>query len=115
MSATSEAWAAFRRAQRRVGRVSQDAVAGAVARARGIAAKMSDRPGSGLGPLRKTMPGAGPVTALVTRTFAPDLATFKRGRDFAASCDTRAFGVPFGGVPKQHATGGKARLGKTST
>jgi transposase len=53
----------------------------------------------------QTMPGVGPVTALATRTFAPDLATFKRGRDFAAW---------LGLVPKQHSTGGKARLGKTS-
>jgi transposase len=53
----------------------------------------------------QTMPGVGPVTALATRTFAPDLVTFKRGRDFAAW---------LGLVPKQHSTGGKARLGKTS-
>ncbi|WP_147385986.1 transposase, partial [Paracoccus sp. JM45] len=32
----------------------------------------------------QTMPGVGPVTALAIETFAPDLATFKRGRDFAA-------------------------------
>ena len=36
----------------------------------------------------QTMPGVGPVTALATRTFAPDLATFKRGRDFAARLST---------------------------
>jgi len=53
----------------------------------------------------RTMPGVGPVTALAIETFAPDLATFKRGRDFAAW---------LGLVPKQHSTGGKARLGKTS-
>ncbi|SUZ33336.1 hypothetical protein ROE7235_03105 [Roseibaca ekhonensis] len=53
----------------------------------------------------QTMPGVGPVTALAIETFAPDLATFKRGRDFAAW---------LGLVPKQHSTGGKARLGKTS-
>ncbi len=32
----------------------------------------------------QTMPGVGPVTALAIETFAPDLATFRRGRDFAA-------------------------------
>jgi transposase len=53
----------------------------------------------------QTMPGVGPVTAFAIETFAPDLATFKRGRDFAAW---------LGLVPKQHSTGGKARLGKTS-
>ena len=53
----------------------------------------------------QTMPGVGPVTALAIETFAPDLATFKRGRDFAAW---------LGLVPKQHSTGGKGRLGKTS-
>lgn len=53
----------------------------------------------------QTMPGVGPVTALAIETFAPDLATFRRGRDFAAW---------LGLVPKQHSTGGKARLGKTS-
>jgi len=44
-------------------------------------------------------------TALAIETFAPDLATFKRGRDFAAWLAL---------VPKQDSTGGKARLGKTS-
>ncbi len=53
----------------------------------------------------QTMPGVGPITALSIETFAPDLATFRRGRDFAAW---------LGLVPKQHSTGGKARLGKTS-
>lgn len=53
----------------------------------------------------QTMPGVGPITALALETFAPDLGTFRRGRDFAAW---------LGLVPKQHSTGGKARLGKTS-
>ena len=53
----------------------------------------------------QTMPGVGPVTALAIETFAPDLATFRRGCDFAAW---------LGLVPKQHSTDGKARLGKTS-
>lgn len=53
----------------------------------------------------QTMPGVGPVTALAIETFAPDLASFRRGRDFAAW---------LGLVPRQHSTGGKARLGKTS-
>jgi transposase len=53
----------------------------------------------------QTMHGVGPITALAIETFAPDLTTFRRGRDFAAW---------LGLVPKQHSTGGKARLGKTS-
>lgn len=53
----------------------------------------------------QTLPGVGPITALAIETFAPDLASFRRGRDFA---------VWFGLVPKQHSTGGKALLGKTS-
>lgn len=53
----------------------------------------------------QTMPGVGPITALAIETFAPDLATFRRGRDFAAW---------LGLVPKQHSTGGKSWLGKTS-
>lgn len=53
----------------------------------------------------QTMPGVGPITALAIETFAPDLASFRRGRDFAAW---------LGLVPKQHSTGGKARLGRTS-
>jgi transposase len=53
----------------------------------------------------QTMPGVGPITALALETFAPDLATFWRGRDFAAW---------LGLTPRQHSTGGKARLGKTS-
>ena len=53
----------------------------------------------------QTMPGVGPITALAIETFAPDLNCFRRGRDFAAW---------LGLVPKQSATGGKLRLGKTS-
>lgn len=53
----------------------------------------------------QTMPGIDPVTALAIETFAPDLATFRCGRDFAAW---------LGLVPKQPSTGGKVRLGKTS-
>jgi hypothetical protein len=44
----------------------------------------------------QTMPGIGPVTAAAIEAFAPPMATFKRGRDFAAW---------LGLVPRQHATG----------
>ncbi len=53
----------------------------------------------------QTMPSVDPVTALAVETFVPDLATFKRGRDFAAW---------LGLLPKQHSTGGKAQLGQAS-
>lgn len=53
----------------------------------------------------QTMPGVGPITAMAVETFAPPMAIFKRGRDFAAW---------LGLVPRQHSTGGKQILGKTS-
>jgi len=53
----------------------------------------------------QSMPGMGPVTAAAIAAFAPPMATFKRGRDFAAW---------LGLVPRQHTTGGKPRLGRTS-
>ena len=51
----------------------------------------------------QTMPGVGPLTAVAVEAFAPDMAQFKRGRDFAAW---------LGLVPRQHSSGGKARLGR---
>ena len=53
----------------------------------------------------QTMPGVGPMTALAVEAFAPNMAEFKSGRDFAAW---------LGLVPRQHSTGGKARLGRIS-
>jgi transposase len=53
----------------------------------------------------QSMPGVGPITAAAIEAFAPPMATFKRGRDFAAW---------LGLVPRQHTTGGKPRLGRTS-
>ena len=53
----------------------------------------------------QTMPGVGPITAMAVASFAPPMETFRRGRDFAAW---------LGLVPKQHSTGGKPRLGRTS-
>lgn len=52
-----------------------------------------------------TMPGVGPITAMAIETFAPPMEVFKCGRDFAAW---------LGLVPRQHSTGGKQRLGRTS-
>jgi transposase len=53
----------------------------------------------------QTMPGVGPLTALSVEAFTPDMAQFKCGRDFAAW---------LGLVPRQHSSGGKARLGRIS-
>ncbi len=52
-----------------------------------------------------TMPGIGPVTAVALITLAPPSETFAKGRDFAAWA---------GLTPRQHSTGGKTRLGRTS-
>ncbi|MEM1076642.1 MAG: IS110 family transposase [Pseudomonadota bacterium] len=51
----------------------------------------------------QTMPGVGPVTAIAVEAFGPDMAQFDTGRDFAAW---------LGLVPRQHSSGGKARLGR---
>ena len=53
----------------------------------------------------QTMPGVGPLTALAVEAFAPDMAQFRCGRDFAAW---------LGLVPRQHSSGGKDRLGRLS-
>jgi transposase len=52
-----------------------------------------------------TIPGVGPVVATALVALAPPAATFQRGRDFAAW---------LGLTPKQHSSGGKERLGRTS-
>jgi len=53
----------------------------------------------------QTAPGVGPLSAMAIRAFAPDLNTFRCGRDFAAW---------LGLVPRQNSTGGKQRLGRVS-
>jgi transposase len=53
----------------------------------------------------QTMPGVGPMTALAIEAFAPDMKSFRSGRDFAAW---------LGLVPRQHSSGGKDRLGRVS-
>lgn len=52
-----------------------------------------------------TIPGIGAITAAAMTAFAPPAETFAKGRDFAAW---------IGLTPRQHSTGGKERLGKTS-
>lgn len=50
-----------------------------------------------------TIPGVGPITASLIAATVTDIGAFKRARDFAAW---------LGRVPRQHSTGGKARLGR---
>lgn len=52
-----------------------------------------------------TMPGLGPITAMAIEAFAPTLTVFRRSRDFTAW---------LGLVPRQHSSGGKQILGRTS-
>jgi len=51
------------------------------------------------------MPGVGPITAMALAAFAPPMESFRQGRDFSAW---------LGLVPRQHSSGGKPRLGRTS-
>lgn len=53
----------------------------------------------------QTMPGVGPLVASAIEAFAPDMQSFRRGRDFAAW---------LGLVPRQLSSGGKERLGRVS-
>ncbi|SCB39900.1 IS110 family transposase [Rhizobium lusitanum] len=52
-----------------------------------------------------SMPGMGPITAMAIEAFAPTMTTFRKSRDFAAW---------LGLVPRQHSSGGKQVLGRTS-
>lgn len=51
------------------------------------------------------VPGIGPICAMAITAFAPSMEEFRRGRDFAAW---------LGLVPRQHSSGGKQKLGRTS-
>ena len=51
------------------------------------------------------MPGIGPITAMAVAAFVPPMESFSRGRDFSAW---------LGLVPRQHSSGGKQKLGRTS-
>jgi transposase len=52
-----------------------------------------------------TIPGIGRIAATAMVAIAPDAKSFAKGRDFAAW---------LGLTPRQHSTGGKQRLGRTS-
>jgi transposase len=60
---------------------------------------------SGVARRLMTIPGVGPVVATAMVALAPPASSFRRGRDFAAW---------LGLTPKQHSSGGKERLGRTS-
>jgi transposase len=51
------------------------------------------------------VPGIGPICAMAITAFAPPMEAFRSGRDFAAW---------LGLVPRQHSSGGKQKLGRTS-
>lgn len=53
----------------------------------------------------RTMPEVGPISAAAFLAFVPPMASFRRGRNFAAW---------LGLVPKQLSTGGKAKLSRVS-
>ena len=50
-----------------------------------------------------TIPGIGPICAMAVHAFAPPMAAFESGRDFAAW---------IGLTPRQHSTAGRQRLGR---
>lgn len=89
-----------------IGRTYLDQIAGLTARIASLEARLHTEAARDTAAQRaQTMPGVGPVTAMAVAAFAPPMETFRRGRDFAAW---------LGLVPKQHSTGGKPRLGRTS-
>ncbi len=53
----------------------------------------------------QTMPGIGPIVAMAIEAFAPHMSNFKCGRNFSAW---------LGLDPRQHSTGGRQILGRTS-
>jgi len=91
---------------RDMGRLYLEQIAGLSAEIEGLdkriaaAAKQSD-----VARKLQTMPGIGPVCAMAITTFAPDMCEFRRARDFSAW---------LGLVPRQHSSGGKQKLGRTS-
>lgn len=53
----------------------------------------------------QTIPGIGPICAMAVETFGPPMQQFRRGRDFSAW---------LGLVPRQHSSGHRQCLGRTS-
>ncbi len=89
--ATAHGWG------RELGRVYLEQIEGLNARIAELDVKMRHAArGAGMARRAQTMPGGGPITALAIETFAPELTSFRRGRDFSAW---------LGLVPKQHSPG----------
>lgn len=91
---------------RDLGRLYLDQIAQLTERIEELDVQMADEAKqSAIATRLRRMPGIGPVTAMAIETFAPEMASFQRGRDFAAW---------LGLVPRQHSSGGKCKLGRTS-
>lgn len=93
-------------AVRDLARLLLDQIAGLAEKIAGLDAELRRRVTTD-DPARRltTIPGVGAVTAAAITTFAPPMETFSKGRDFAAWV---------GLTPRQHSSGGKDRLGRTS-
>ncbi|MDZ4120746.1 IS110 family transposase [Phaeovulum sp.] len=87
-------------------RLLLDQIAGLAAKIAGLDSELRKRVTNDDTAMRlTTIPGVGAVTAAAITTFAPPMETFSKGRDFAAWV---------GLTPRQHSSGGKDRLGRTS-
>ena len=93
-------------AVRNLARLLLDQIAGLAGKIAGLDAELRRRVTTDDTARRlTTIPGVGAVTAAAITTFAPPMETFSKGRDFAAWV---------GLTPRQHSSGGKDRLGRTS-
>ena len=93
-------------AVRELARLLLDQIVGLAGKIAGLDAELRRRASADDAARRlTTIPGVGVVTAAAITTFAPPMETFSRGRDFAAWV---------GLTPRQHSSGGKDRLGRTS-
>ena len=93
-------------AVRNLARLLLDQIAGLAEKIAGLDAELRKRVTTDDTARRlTTIPGVGAVTAAAITTFAPPMETFSKGRDFAAWIEL---------TPRQHSSGGRDRLGRTS-
>lgn len=91
---------------REVSQVYLDEISSATKQINDLQLKIAEQSAkSGIAQRLQAMPGIGPVCAMAIEAFAPDMTSFAKGRGFSAW---------LGLVPRQHSTGGKQRLGRTS-
>lgn len=91
---------------RELARLLLDQIATLGERIAGLEKELRRRASADAGMARlMTAPGIGVVAAAAIAAFAPSMESFRSGRDFAAWV---------GLTPRQHSTGGKTRLGRTS-